>query len=69
MRQRLVTALHLRRELNHLRFHLEKNPGDADTQRKLIDIQAKLIDVMIEELADQSRDIDSTRAQARRYGR
>lgn len=66
MRQRLANALHLRREMNHLRFHLEKNPGDADTKRKLDEIQVKLIDMLIDELADQSRDIDSIRAQSGR---
>jgi len=53
----------LRRELHLLRSELAKAPDDAEIKRKLDELQPRLIDLLIEELVDQSRDIDSIRAQ------
>lgn len=70
MRQRMIQIAGLRRELSFASYHLKNNPDDAEMRERKDKAQAQIIELLADEVADLSRDLDSVRATAnrRRYG-
>lgn len=57
MRNRMVNALHLKREMNRLSQQLSKEPDNLELLKRKSDVTDKLLDLMVDEMADMARDI------------
>ena len=66
MRVRMQQIIHLNRSRYQLRKQVRQAPEDAELQEKLEDHTDRLINLMVEELTDQSRDVTSAMSAARR---
>ena len=68
MRRGLQQAIHLNNERRRLQVHVAKGDGDPKVVAQLNDVNGRLLDLLVEELVHQSRDVvAATVAAKRRY--
>lgn len=67
MRQRTIQITAMRRELGFTSYHLKNNPDDPEMRARKDKAQTQIIELLADEVADLSRDLESVRATANCY--
>ncbi|OGU24356.1 MAG: hypothetical protein A2580_09180 [Hydrogenophilales bacterium RIFOXYD1_FULL_62_11] len=67
MRGLMTQAIALNQERKRLRQQLKKTPDDATCRDRLDETTDRLLDMLVQELTHQSRDISAAAARGRRH--